>query len=371
VQRCEVLIVGGGPAGSSCATRLVQAGVDVLLVDRARFPRDKVCAGWITPAVVQTVGLDLQDYARSRTLQAFTGFRTSRIGRRPRLTDFHRIVSYGIRRCEFDEYLLQRSGVATLQDESIVDIRRDAGFWIVNDRIRARMLVGAGGHFCPVSRVLNPHHADRGTIVAQEVEFALDASAAAHCPIEGERPELFFWPDLAGYGWCVRKGAFLNLGAGRLTPSELPPAIREFQAMLERRGIPQPRAPIKWKGHAYLLNQFARRRLVADGALLIGDAAGLALAPSGEGILAAVESGLMAADVILAAGSDYSQTRLAAYAGHIGSRFGQRARPAPAVPPWLTSAASTMLLNLPWFTRRILIENGFLHTRRTALKVAS
>ncbi|MDH4066151.1 MAG: FAD-dependent oxidoreductase, partial [Acidobacteriota bacterium] len=48
----DALIVGGGPAGSSCARVLVQAGLHVIVLDRARFPRDKTCAGWITPAVV-------------------------------------------------------------------------------------------------------------------------------------------------------------------------------------------------------------------------------------------------------------------------------------------------------------------------------
>ncbi len=51
MQNCEVLIVGGGPAGSSCAARLIQAGVDVLVIDRKTFPRDKTCAGWVTPQV--------------------------------------------------------------------------------------------------------------------------------------------------------------------------------------------------------------------------------------------------------------------------------------------------------------------------------
>ena len=56
MDRCDVLIVGGGPAGSSCAWRLVTAGLDVVVVDKANFPRDKVCAGWITPAVVRVNG---------------------------------------------------------------------------------------------------------------------------------------------------------------------------------------------------------------------------------------------------------------------------------------------------------------------------
>ncbi|MGH8709796.1 MAG: FAD-dependent oxidoreductase, partial [Burkholderiales bacterium] len=46
---CDVLIVGGGPAGSTCAWQLVRASFDVLVLDKHTFPRDKVCAGWITP----------------------------------------------------------------------------------------------------------------------------------------------------------------------------------------------------------------------------------------------------------------------------------------------------------------------------------
>jgi len=52
VLNYDVLIVGAGPAGASCAWRLKRAGLSVALVDKSRFPRDKVCAGWITPAVV-------------------------------------------------------------------------------------------------------------------------------------------------------------------------------------------------------------------------------------------------------------------------------------------------------------------------------
>src|SRR3954464_11424697 len=111
MDHCDVLIVGGGPAGSSCARRLRQLGLDVLTMDRFAFPRDKVCAGWITPQVIEDLDLDCDDYRRGRTFQPITGFRTGIVGC-PRTVDtrYSRPVSFGIRRCEFDQYLLERSG---------------------------------------------------------------------------------------------------------------------------------------------------------------------------------------------------------------------------------------------------------------------
>ena len=121
MQNCEVLIVGGGPAGSSCAGRLVQAGLDVLVIDRKTFPRDKTCAGWVTPQVFDVLGVDPDDYANSHVCQPITGFRTGMIGGDEIGTEYGRIVSYGIRRCEFDHFLLERSGAPCRFGETVHD----------------------------------------------------------------------------------------------------------------------------------------------------------------------------------------------------------------------------------------------------------
>jgi flavin-dependent dehydrogenase len=60
VERADVLIVGGGPAGSSCATVLAAAGRDVLIVDAAVFPREKPCGGWITPEVLDEIPFSIE-----------------------------------------------------------------------------------------------------------------------------------------------------------------------------------------------------------------------------------------------------------------------------------------------------------------------
>src|SRR5262245_6929280 len=106
MESCDVLIVGGGPAGSSCAWALRGAGLNVIILDKCRFPRDKICGGWITPQVVEELQIDLDDYARTRLLQPITAFRVSAMGARDIEVPYDRAVSYGIRRCEFDDFLL-------------------------------------------------------------------------------------------------------------------------------------------------------------------------------------------------------------------------------------------------------------------------
>ena len=80
MERCDVLIVGGGPSGSSCAWGLRDSGLDVLVLDKSVFPRDKVCGGWITPRVLAELKIDPSDYARERTMQPITAFRVGCFG---------------------------------------------------------------------------------------------------------------------------------------------------------------------------------------------------------------------------------------------------------------------------------------------------
>ena len=306
MNACDVLVVGGGPAGSSCARRLTQAGLDVLLVDRAAFPRDKVCAGWITPQVVADLALDIDDYRQGRTFQPITGFRTGLIGRtRAAETRYGDPVSYGIRRCEFDHYLLKRSGARLRLGEGVVSLRRDRARarWIVNEQIETPMLVGAGGHFCPVARAIHPDAGGAALVVAQEAEVPIDDGRSRGWITAPEMPELYFAGDLKGYGWVFRKGRFLNIGLGRVDRHSLPKATADFIAFLRAQQRIPADAPLRWRGHAYLLSS-GRRRTVDEGVVLAGDAAGLAYPASGEGIRPAIESGLLAASVIVAVKGD-------------------------------------------------------------------
>jgi flavin-dependent dehydrogenase len=369
MESCDVLIVGGGPAGSSCARRLQQAGLDVLVRDRASFPRDKPCAGWLTPGVLETLGFDVEEYASGRTLQAFTGFRTGRIGGRGVLTRYDRPVSFGIRRCEFDDYLLERSGARFRGGAPVAGLARAGSDWIVDDAIRTPLVVGAGGHFCPVGRLLNGPPAPAAVVVAQELEFRLDAREASGCQVLPEIPELYFCSDLKGYGWCVRKGDHLNVGLGRRDAVGLTAHVRDFVDFLVRQERIPRRMP-SWKGHAYLLLEGPPRRLVADGLLLVGDAAGLAVPASGEGIRAAVESGLLAAETIVSSAGRYAYEDLGPYAVAVEERLGRR-QERLALPPRVAELLGRPLLSLGWFARHVILDRWFLQTHRPQLKIAA
>ena len=370
-DRCEVLIVGGGPAGSTCARQLTRAGFDVVILDKSQFPRDKVCAGWITPQVIQEVELDLTDYGRSRTLQPITSF-IAGLGEHPaQRVCYDREVSYGIRRSEFDEYLLRRSGARLILGESLSSLERCETGWLVNDRIEAQVLIGAGGHFCPVARTLGAQLGkDERAIYAQEIEFELSEAQAQSCAVLPEQPELYFSEDLRGYGWCFRKGRYLNVGLGREGNHQLAQQVHEFAERLMKIGRIPPDTPSRFKGHAYLLYSQATRRVYDDRVLLIGDAAGLAYPQSGEGIRPAIESGLIAAQVLRETRSDYRRERLAEYDRRLRARFGERATTpvgSGLLPESLRSAIARSLMRTQWFTRKFVLDRWFLHANQPAL----
>jgi menaquinone-9 beta-reductase len=370
MESCDVLIVGGGPAGSSCASELRRHGLDVVVMDKATFPRNKVCAGWITPSVVETLRLDTEDYARQHVLQPITAFRTGLIDGPEMETRYPATVSYGIRRSEFDNYLLQRSGARLMQGRAMESIERSGGGWLVNGAITTPLVIGAGGHFCPVARLLGAAvGAGESAVTAKEIEFEMSPAQRDACRVRTDTPELYFCRDMKGYGWCFRKGDYLNVGLGREGSQHLPEQLRHFCEFLRQRGRIPHDIPDTFHGHAYLLYGHAARKKLDDGVLLVGDAAGLACPQSGEGIRPAVESALMAAATILEAGGDYSRRQLLPYASRLAVHFGP-ASPPNGGPAFLRNFLAGKLLGNKWFTRHVVLDRWFLQTGKAAMHTA-
>lgn len=288
----DILIIGGGPAGASCARILRKNGADVLLLDKKRFPRPKLCAGWITPRVFKLLGVGPDAYPHP--IRQF-----DRLHYHVFNVPFSiRTRQYAIRRVEFDHWLLKRAMVP-VKTHTVKTIVKKGNEYIIDDQFRCRYLVGAGGTHCPVFKTFFSTQTPRpkkSLISAVEIEYQTRAKTD-ECHL------WFFNHGLPGYAWYVPKeNGWLNIGIGgksarlktrgktimdhwRLFTKDL------FSAGLIDTALPAP------KGHTYHLNH-GRTAFQKGNAFVIGDAAGLSTIDMGEGICAAIESGILAAKSI-------------------------------------------------------------------------
>ena len=363
VHASDVLIIGGGPGGSTCASRLVERGARVTVLDAAVFPRDKVCAGWITPQVIETVKLDIDEYRRSRTFEPLRSFRVGFFNRAPALqTRGADMVSAAIRRVEFDAYLLERCGAHTVTGERVRSIERQGKRWVVNGTWAADIVIGAGGSGCPAARLLNGSLQTPSLIVARETEFLIDHADLARCLIQPGTAEIYFFDDVQGYGWCVRKGDFVNIGLGRLgrrLPRETVLAFAQTMARTRRLRVSDVDS---WRGHSYLSGPESMQRS-STGMLLVGDSAGLASERSGEGIGPAVESAVTAARVVDDAGGDFDVERLRGYDAWIRARWHRSPLEtfmARAVPGVISRHLARWLLRQRSFVETVVVQRWFL-----------
>ena len=301
MREVDTIIIGGGPAGSTCARELVANGHDVLVLDKAKFPRLKLCAGWITGKVMRDLAFTAADYPHGiLALDVRTHF-----FKLPFALNWFPTPGpdYSIRRVEFDAWLLKRSGAEVIEHE-VKSIRRDGGRYIVDDAFSCRNLVGAGGTMCPVRRAIFPDSRMKWRqIVTLEKEFEY--------PQRSDTCHLYFFRrGLMGYAWIVPKGnGFVNIGLGGKSRyfkdkgEKIHDHFRAFLADLVADGEldAATAADLQETGHPYFLYSY-KGDVKRDNCFLIGDSAGLASIDLGEGIGPAVESALMTAREILGTG---------------------------------------------------------------------
>ncbi len=289
----DVIIVGGGPAGSACAERLKDSGMDVRILDTQVFPRKKLCAGWISPDVFPDLGCSPDDYPHALT-------RIDRI-------HFHvfgiplpvKTRQYAVRRIEFDHWLIRKAGVP-VHTHRVKTIHKDRSRYIIDDRFECRYLVGAGGTHCPVRRTFMAHAPSRpenARITAVEKEFP-GPQRIRDCHI------WYLENGLPGYAWYLpKKDGWINIGVGgkqhRLAARKttITQHWRYLVLHLIKKGFldEDPGDPA---GHTYYLRHTPLESL-PENVFVAGDAAGLSTLDMGEGIHAAVQSGRAAAKAIV------------------------------------------------------------------------
>ncbi len=314
----DVLIVGAGPGGSTAAYHLARHGIDVLVVERATFPREKVCGDGLTPrAVVQLrrMGIDTGDprFERHRGLRIYS--RRVRLELPwPELDDF---PSYGLvmTRAGFDELLArhaERAGARLMQGTEALGPTVADG-WITGARIRrdgdevevrARFVIAADG--------ASSRFAGRAG-VRRDPTKPLGIAARRYYRIDRHPgPWLEVWMDLwdgdrimPGYGWLFPlPDGTVNLGAGLLN------TFRNFKDVSAQRVFDAfaGMLPASWSvredtAEGLVLSGplpmgLSRVPAALPGMLLVGDAAGMVNPFNGEGIAYAMESAELAAELI-------------------------------------------------------------------------
>ena len=290
-----MLVVGAGPAGSTAAYRLAEAGASVLLADKAKFPRDKPCGGGLTMRAVKLLPFSVEPVVEDRTTRVRFGLDFTRRFER-RLEEPLVLMTQRVR---LDAFLAEQAANAG------ADFRDDArvtGIVVGESGVTAEV----DGKKIAANHALLADGANGVSTRAVDLDdgrdygVALEANVPYGVVSESEFRGLLCL-ELAnvpgGYGWVFPKGDHINVGVGGWEREG--PRLRAHLARFCREyGIPE--ASLE-SVRGYRLPLIHARARVAKGRVaLLGDAAGLVYPLSGDGIYEAFLSAKLATDALLA-----------------------------------------------------------------------
>ena len=325
-QDADVVVVGAGPGGSATAQALAEAGLDVLLLEKSSFPREKVCGDGLTPRAVKTLldmGIDTSPangFIRNRGLRIIGGDVKIELPW-PELASW---PDYGLvrPRLDFDELIAraaQQAG-ARLQEHStvtgplldpagrVIGVTAKVGPDKVETTYRAPLVIAADGSSARLALQLGvTKRDDRPMGVAVRRYFTSprhdDDMLESWLELRAPNGDL-----LPGYGWVFGVGdGTSNVGLGILNTTKAWQDTDYKKLMARWTGS----MPTEWqyddehatgpvRGGALPMG-FNRQPHYTRGLLLVGDAAGAVNPFNGEGIAYAMESGRLAAEIAVQA----------------------------------------------------------------------
>ncbi len=320
----EVVIVGGGPAGSTAARNIAQRGINVLLIDKDVFPRTKTCAGGLIKRTVDNLDFDITSVVQQKfygqRMVAPSGLAIEAVKDEP--------VGDLVMRGDFDNLLLRkafeagaeiREGVKVTsieQDKDKVTVKTDEGV-----KITSEYILGADGINSIVAKQLDFYDGWKKGSASLCIEVEVEVTSQTVNKVCGaqstENNQLlisaYFGSVPYGYSWCFPKDNMLSIGAG--CRQDLAINFRSnfnkwFEKFMKKYDInpvivSDTSARVPYSG--------AAEKTVIGRAALLGDAAGFANPYSGEGISNAIVSGRLVAPVLENALRDANPENLRAY----------------------------------------------------------
>ncbi len=322
----DVIIVGGGPAGSIAAERAARGGLSVLMLEKATYPRSKICGGAVSQKALDVIGGIDKELIERETF-----------GARFFLPDYRNFagtlrdrVAVMTRRENLDHWLARRAedgGAVVQEGERVKDVLFTGDCVDVvtsENRYRSRMIIGSDGVNSTVARrsgIRTRWGDDIGMCL--EAEVKLGETVVDEC-VDDRLVEFYFIED-RGYGWVFPKRDHISIGIG-----EFSPRARNLKGSFSRfvRDV-SAQKNIDIEGRISGINSYRipaggyPRRIHGERVLLAGDAAGFVDPFLGEGIYYALKSGEIAADVAADAveSGDFSERFLQEYVTRCEKEF--------------------------------------------------
>jgi len=286
MERFDAIVVGAGPAGSTTAYRLAEAGASVLLLDRAVFPRDKPCGGGVTVRAENLLPFSIEPVVEG----VIDGFDV-RAGRTRLVRRSDAPLAYMTQRRRLDAFLLERAADAGAGVRTGVRVTavRPGEVEAAGETFAATVIVGADGVNGVTARSL---HLATDRIHCVALEGNADYGAVRG-EVDRDLMVLEFATVPGGYAWVFPKGGHANLGvAGWVSEG---PLLRDHLTRLcERHGV-APEDLTDLRGYRLPMRR-ATGALASGRVALVGDAAGLVDPLSGDGMYEAFLSGKLAAE---------------------------------------------------------------------------
>ncbi len=309
--QADVVIIGGGPAGSTIGYILSRMGYECLLVEKKKFPRDKLCGGVFTPKAVDTFcgiyGLRKDDssyYSNSVDRLSF-------YHRECLIASFDAATSYRIvDRSHFDHFLIKKfqdANGTVLENTTVLSVDTENRVLKLSDNtiVTYKFLVGADGATSSLRRTLG--------ILYRPDLFCLEAKVSPELVQYGPGISLFFGVIEIGYSWIIPNGERCSIGLGGPTTKN-DRTYNEVFARFLRQVAPDAQA--RARGVFLSSGAYVKKPFFGESVLFIGDAAGLVDPITGEGLYFAIKSAEAAAGAINASLKE-DKDAVASYMGAI------------------------------------------------------
>ncbi len=293
-QNFDVIVVGAGPAGSFTSYLLALKGLNVLLIDKARFPRYKVCGGGIPYKVQALLPFDLSPILEAEVFDFLFSCKYDTVYKR----QSDKLLIQCFMRDNLDNFLLNeaiKAGATLIEAEKVREVNKVKNTVIVRTKasdFSCRIVIGSDGENSIVAKSLNLMQKNVSKAYAIESEiYVNDATLRRY-----EKTVGLDWGTLPnGYGWIFPKKDHLSVGVGG--PFSLANKVKPYYDSIIRNLDIDVIETRSVQGHMIPFRK-NNAKIYSRSGLLVGDAAGLTDPLTGEGIYYALKSGQLAAETV-------------------------------------------------------------------------